>query len=95
AKTSFRNAKVPVYLNVTAKAETKAEIIKEALIQQLTSPVRWTQTIQNMYNDGIRRFIEVGAGNVLQGLVKRTVTDCEIIGLDKAEDLNNFFKNLR
>ncbi|MFN3780553.1 MAG: ACP S-malonyltransferase [Candidatus Kapaibacteriota bacterium] len=95
AKTTFRNAKVPVYLNVTAQAETKAEIIKEALIQQLTSPVRWTQTIQNMYNDGIRRFIEVGAGNVLQGLVKRTVTDCEIIGLDKAEDLNNFFKNLK
>ncbi len=95
AKTSFRDAKVPVYLNVTAQPETKAEIIKKALIQQLTSPVRWTQTIQNMYNDGIRRFIEVGAGNVLQGLVKRTVTDCEIFGLDKVEDINNFFINLK
>lgn len=94
-KITFRGAKVPVYLNVTAQPEVKAEVIKDALIRQLTSPVRWTHTIQNMYKDGARRFIEIGAGNVLQGLVKRTVSDCEIIGLDKADDLNNFFLSLK
>lgn len=92
ANTNFSNAKVPVYVNVSGNPETDAEILKESLIKQLTSPVRWTQSVLRMYQDGIRRFIEVGAGNVLQGLVKRTVTDCEIIGLDKAEDIKNFIK---
>jgi len=94
-KTRFSNAKVPVYVNVTGEPETDANLLKEALIKQLTSPVKWTQSIQNMYNNGIRRFIEVGAGNVLQGLVKRTVTNCEIMGLDKAEDINNFLLSLK
>jgi len=86
----FKDAKVPVYQNVTAKPTTNAEEIKTALINQLTSPVLWTQTILEMHRNGVRRFIELGAGNVLQGLVKRTVTDCEIIGLDKLEDILKF-----
>jgi len=86
----FKDAKVPVYQNVSAKPTTNAEEIKTALINQLTSPVLWTQAILEMHRNGVRRFIELGAGNVLQGLVKRTVTDCEIIGLDKLEDLLKF-----
>lgn len=86
----FKDAKVPVYQNVSAKPTTNAEEIKTALINQLTSPVLWTQTILEMHRNGVRRFIELGAGNVLQGLVKRTVTDCEIIGLDKLEDILKF-----
>jgi len=86
----FKDAKVPVYQNVSAKPTTNAEEIKTALINQLTSPVFWTQTILEMHRNGVRRFIELGAGNVLQGLVKRTVTDCEIIGLDKLEDILKF-----
>ncbi|MCX7909151.1 MAG: ACP S-malonyltransferase [Ignavibacteria bacterium] len=93
--TEFKDAIVPVYVNVTGNPETKAESLKENLIKQLTSPVKWTQSILQMYNDGVRRFIEIGAGNVLQGLVKRTVTDCEILGLDKATDINNFLSSLK
>ncbi len=87
--TKFKDASIPVYQNFTAKPTTKSDEIKSALINQLTSPVLWTQTIHEMYKDGVRRFIEVGAGNVLQGLVKRTVSDCEILGLDKLEDIQN------
>jgi [acyl-carrier-protein] S-malonyltransferase len=86
----FKDAKVPAYQNVSAKPTTNAEEIKTALINQLTSPVLWTQTILEMHRNGVRRFIELGAGNVLQGLVKRTVPDCEIIGLDKLEDILKF-----
>lgn len=92
AKTRFTDAKVPVYVNISGKPVTQASVLKDSLIKQLTSPVRWTQSILQMFQDGVRRFIEVGAGNVLQGLVKRTITDCEIVGLDKANDLKEFIK---
>lgn len=59
----------PIYQNVSAKAETEPAIIKANLIAQLTAPVRWTQSVQQMIADGARTFTEVGPGNVLQGLV--------------------------
>lgn len=69
--TAFKNAKCPIYQNVDAKPYTDAETIKQNLINQLTAPVRWTQSVQNMIADGATRFTEVGPGNVLQGLVKK------------------------
>ena len=69
--TAFNSPVCPVYQNVNAKPETAPERIKENLIAQLTSPVRWTQTVKNMIADGAAIFIEVGPGNVLQGLVKK------------------------
>lgn len=72
-ETAFRVPQVPVYLNVTAKPETKPETIREMLLAQLTAPVRWAQILENMKADGFERFVEVGAGNVLSGLVKRTL----------------------
>jgi len=71
AQTSFSNARVPVYQNVDARPHIHAEEIKKNLIAQLTSPVRWTQTIRNMIADGADEFIEVGPGNVLQGLIRK------------------------
>ena len=59
--------------------ETDAAKIKENLIAQLTAPVRWTQTIQNMVTDGATRFIEVGPGKVLQGLVKKISKDMDAV----------------
>ncbi|CAN5372620.1 ACP S-malonyltransferase [soil metagenome] len=70
----------PFYSNSTGKATTDAEVVKKNLILQLTSPVRWTQTLLNMENAGITEFIEVGPGKVLQGLVKRTVSNANISG---------------
>ncbi len=71
AQTSFSNARVPVYQNVDARPHVDAEEIKKNLIAQLTSPVRWTQTVRNMIADGADEFIEVGPGSVLQGLIRK------------------------
>ena len=75
--TLFNNPVCPVYQNVNAQAFTNPSQIKENLKKQLTSPVRWTQTIQNMIADGATSFTEVGPGAVLQGLIKKV--DREII----------------
>ena len=61
----------PVYQNVSTKGETDSKIIKENLIAQLTSPVKWTHSVENMIEDGATEFIELGPGRVLQGLVKK------------------------
>ena len=68
-KTSFKTPVCPVYQNVTAQASSDPEIIKANLLAQLTSPVRWVQSVRNMIEDGASSFIEVGPGKVLQGLV--------------------------
>jgi len=70
-RSEFKKARISVYQNVSALPETDPDIIRANLIQQLTAPVRWTQTIQNMWNDGARQFLECGPGNVLQGLIKK------------------------
>lgn len=69
--TEFRKPTCPVYQNVSTFAVTQPSEIKENLIFQLTAPVKWTQSVQNMIKDGASKFIEVGPGNVLQGLVKK------------------------
>jgi [acyl-carrier-protein] S-malonyltransferase len=61
----------PIYQNIDAKPQTDPAVIKQNLIAQLTGAVRWTQTVQNMLADGATAFVEVGPGNVLQGLVKK------------------------
>jgi len=69
--TTFSTPVCPVYQNVNAYPQTEAEAIKQNLIAQLTAPVRWTQTVKNMVNDGATEFIELGPGDVLKGLVKK------------------------
>ena len=70
-KTTFNTPICPIYQNVTATAVTHPTEIKENLIKQLTAPVRWTQSVMQMLEDGTTHFIEVGPGNVLQGLIKK------------------------
>jgi len=69
--TTFNSPDCPIYQNVTASAITNPDDIKENLVAQLTAPVRWTQTMQQMIADGVSSFTEVGPGKVLQGLVKK------------------------
>jgi [acyl-carrier-protein] S-malonyltransferase len=69
----------PIYQNVNAKAVVNPTEIKQNLISQLTSPVRWTQIMENMIADGASKFIEVGPGTVLQGLVKKVKSDIEAV----------------
>ena len=71
AATRFREPKNPVYQNVTALPEIDPERIQANLLAQLTSPVRWTQTVRQMRRDGVDEFIELGPGTVLTGLLKR------------------------
>lgn len=76
----FNTPICPVYQNVTALPSTDASVIKNNLIAQLTSPVCWTQIVQNMVKDGALYFTEVGPGNVLQGLVKKIAPEVETAG---------------
>ncbi len=69
--TEFAQPICPVYQNVDAKPSAEPVVIQKNLIAQLTSPVRWTQTVKNMIKDGAESFTEVGPGNVLQGLIKK------------------------
>jgi len=69
-----------VYSNFTASATTRSDTIRKNLLNQLMNPVLWTQTIENMKADGADHFVEIGPGNVLQGLIKRTVKEVEIEG---------------
>ena len=78
--TSFKQPVCPIYQNVTARPVTDPPAIRENLVAQLTSPVLWTQTVLNMIGDGAVSFIEVGPGNVLQGLIKKTNRDVETAG---------------
>ena len=81
-KTVFNAPVCPVYQNVTAQAETDPAAIKANVLKQLTSPVRWSQSVKSMVADGAGYFMEIGPGNVLQGLVKRSAgTDVTIEGL--------------
>ena len=70
-KTEFHKPFCPIYQNVTAKAETEPEIIRENLLKQLTAPVRWTQSVQNMIADGANEFYEFGPGDVLKGMIRK------------------------
>jgi [acyl-carrier-protein] S-malonyltransferase len=76
-ETKFNVPICPVYQNYNAKAVTNADDIKQNLISQLTSPVLWTQSVQNMFADGGRIFVEVGPGTVLQGLIKKICPESE------------------
>ena len=69
--THFHKPICPIYQNVSTKAETCPDTIKANLIAQLTAPVRWTQSVQNMIADGATEFVELGPGAVLQGLIKK------------------------
>lgn len=75
--TSFHTPRCPVYQNVNALPSTNVDDIKKNLIAQLTAPVRWTQSVVKMTEDGARMYIECGPGKVLQGLVKKISPDAE------------------
>ena len=79
AATKFAKPICPIYQNVDAKPNTDPEQIKKNLIAQLTAPVRWTQTVENMTKDGLTSYVEVGPGKVLQGLIKKINKDAEAI----------------
>ncbi|HEV8082374.1 MAG TPA: ACP S-malonyltransferase [Chitinophagaceae bacterium] len=80
-KTIFKNPLCPVYQNVVAKAITEPDEIKANLVSQLTGPVRWTQSVEQMISDGATYFTEVGPGKVLQGLVQKINKEVMVNGM--------------
>lgn len=78
--TEFSTPRCPVYQNVDGKPHTDPEEIKENLIRQLTAPVRWTQSVQQMLADGATEFVELGPGSVLQGLIKKIDRKAQVSG---------------
>lgn len=80
--TEFKNARIPVYQNVTITAVTDAEEIKKNLIAQLTGSVKWTQSVQNMIKDGASSFVEIGPGKALQGMIKKIDASVEVSSVD-------------
>jgi len=86
----FKKPNPGIISNVTAKIENDPTTIKELLIKQITSTVRWRESLEYMINNGIDQFIEIGPGKVLSGLVKRTNRKIKISNLNSLEDINNY-----
>ncbi len=92
----LREPQCPVYLNVTARPTSDPEEIRQRLLEQLTAPVMWSQTLIEKKQDGASRFVEVGAGNVLAGLAKRTLgRDVETMTIGKADEVDAALPALR
>ena len=88
----LQDARIPVYANVTAKPVQKTEEIRTMLSEQVTSPVRWDETIANMSANGASAFTEIGPGKVLQGLVKRIAPGVAIFGVETAVNISSIMR---
>ncbi|MFQ5751101.1 MAG: ACP S-malonyltransferase, partial [bacterium] len=86
---NINSGRIPVYSNVHARPVTRPEEIKQNLEQQLTSPVRWLEIIENMIHDGALEFYEIGPGTVLKGLLKRINRDVVGKSIDTFERLES------
>lgn len=90
---SISEIKVPVVTNVDAEANSDHTAISDLLYRQVVMPVRWYESVEYMANHNIKSFIEIGPGNVLTGLIRRTVKDVELINLENLDHLNHINKN--
>ena len=89
--TVFDAPSLPVICNVLASAEDKPDALRDNLITQVTGRVRWRESLDYMQQNGVTRFIELGTGKVLSGLVKRTLKNVEIISIETADDIAAHF----
>ncbi|WP_293169715.1 ACP S-malonyltransferase, partial [Oceanithermus sp.] len=87
AEVTLRPPRFPVFSNVTAEPETDPERIRALLLEQITSPVRWVEILERMRARGVGTFVELGSGNVLTGLVKRTIPDARALSVEDPEGL--------
>ena len=86
----FKDPNPPIISNVTAKAENKFNTIKELLIKQISSRVKWRESVEYMIKNGVNEFIEIGPGKVLSGLVKRINKDVKVFNINSVDDITNY-----
>lgn len=89
ANVEFADLRFPIIENVSADANTKGERVRIALTEQVSNPVRWAQTVENLINEGVETFVEVGAGKVLSGLVRQINRDVRCLNVENTESLRN------
>ena len=94
AGADMKDAAVPVFCNVTAATETDASILRDNLVTQVTGRVRWRETLLAANAAGVSRFVEIGTGKVLSGLVKRTLDEATMVNLDSADNLDSVLDEL-
>tara|TARA_B100002051_G_C16690063_1_gene614970 strand:+ start:72 stop:1004 length:933 start_codon:yes stop_codon:yes gene_type:complete len=92
-ETNFKDPDNPIISNVTAKETKNSNEIKELLIKQIESPVKWRESVLYMIENGIKKFIEIGPGKVLSGLIKRIDRSVELISINDIDDLKKFNLN--
>jgi len=83
AAITINNARLPVYSNITARPVTDGGKIKELLVRQVTGSVLWEDSVKNMIDEGVSKFIEVGPGKVLAGLIKKISANVEVISYEE------------
>lgn len=93
-KIHFQNPTVPVYMNVEGKPVMDGDALADLLVKQATSPVRWVQTLENMYTDGIDTFVECGAGKTLSGLVRKTLKGVKVLRVENVKTLQKTLEEL-
>jgi [acyl-carrier-protein] S-malonyltransferase len=94
AVTNFRDAAIPIYCNFTAAAETNASNLQENLVAQITARVRWRESLIAMNKAGAQKFVELGTGKVLSGLVRRGVEAKAIVNLEGPDDLDSVLSQM-
>jgi [acyl-carrier-protein] S-malonyltransferase len=94
AEIDFRDLNFPIVENVSAEANTSGERARTALTEQVSSPVLWAQTIENLINEGVETFVEVGAGKVLSGLVRQINRDVRCLNVETTDSLRNTLQSL-
>ena len=94
ARIDFNDLRFPIIENISAEKNSKGERIQEALTRQVSSPVRWAQSIENLIIEEVGTFVEVGAGKVLSGLVKQISRDVRSLNVENAEGLRETLNNL-
>ena len=93
--TNFKNPLFKIVNNVTANSEIDAKNIKELLVEQIFSTVKWRESIINMSKAGVKNFVEIGPGKVLTGMVKRTVKQANYFSINSISDIKNFIHEFK
>jgi [acyl-carrier-protein] S-malonyltransferase len=94
AKTDIAPLAAPLVANVTAEAVREPGVVRDLLVQQVTGRVRWRESVEWMTKNGVTRFVEIGAGKQLSGMVKRNAPDAETVALNEPADLEAFAKSI-